>query len=162
VPDAAIMSTPWWPRPPERAAPQLSTNSTGPCTGHTGPTGAGGGAGSGGGGAVVVVVGGGGGAVVVVVGGGAVVVVVVDVVGDCRGRKSSRGSVSTALPRLLSNRNDELSSCPSSGDASSASDVVPIVLIAPASRAAMASGMNITWRMGPRRYLSFVTNIAIQ
>src|SRR5918995_6944564 len=79
VPAAAIMSTPWWARPPERAAPKLSTNDTAPCTGHTNPAGAG--AGGGGGATVVVAVGGAtvvvvGGTVVVVVVGGAVVVVV--------------------------------------------------------------------------------------
>src|SRR5918995_7092854 len=46
VPEAAIMSTPWWVRPPERAAPKLSTNDAAPCTGHTNAAGAGAGGGT--------------------------------------------------------------------------------------------------------------------
>src|ERR687891_1293871 len=37
VPDAAIMSTPWWYRPSPREAPHVSVNDTGPFTGHTMP-----------------------------------------------------------------------------------------------------------------------------
>jgi hypothetical protein len=64
------MSTPWWVRPPERAAPKLSTNDAAPCTGHTNAAGAG----AGGGGTAAAVV---GGVTVVVVVGGTVDVVVV-------------------------------------------------------------------------------------
>ena len=112
VPDAAIMSTPSWARPPERGAPKLSTNETGPWTGHTmppaptrpEPTGGGGGVAVAGGtvvvvgGAVVVVVSG----TVVVVVGGAVGVVVVRpgtgraVAGSCRGRG---GTIATTRAR---------------------------------------------------------------
>src|SRR5918995_6707944 len=113
VPEAAIMSTPWWVRPPERAAPKLSTNDTAPCTGQTNAALAG----AGGGGTVVVVVGGAtvvvvvGGTVVVVVGGTVVVVAVGSIAsmsrggrtGPARPREASsdrRGEVGTALPPL--------------------------------------------------------------
>src|ERR671911_48010 len=113
VPEAAIMSTPWWVRPPERAAPKLSTNDAAPCTGHTNAAGAGAGGGTAaavvGGVTVVVVV---GGTVVVVVVGGTVVVVVVGSIasmsrggrdGPTRPREASsdrRGDAGTALPSL--------------------------------------------------------------